>query len=55
MRRRLFADVGRQLVTDIPTIMLYVWKGGYASNKTVVGFHPPLLTPFDDMMGVDVK
>ena len=38
-----------------PTIMLYVWKGGYASNTHVTDFHPPLLTPFDDMMNVDVQ
>lgn len=54
-RRRLFAQVGRRLVADVPTIMLYVWKGGYAANKHVTGFHPPVLTPFDDMMQVDVR
>jgi peptide/nickel transport system substrate-binding protein len=54
-RRRLFNEVGQQLVRDVPTIMLYVWKGGYASNHDVSGFHPPVLTPFDDMMNVDVN
>ena len=54
-RRRLFGAVQQRLINDVPTIMLYVWKGGYASNKHVRGFHPPLLTPFDDMMGVDVQ
>ena len=54
-RRRLFADVGRQLVADIPTIMLYVWKGGYAGSTGITGYRPPLLTPFDDMMNVDVR
>jgi peptide/nickel transport system substrate-binding protein len=54
-RRRLFAQVQQQLITDIPTIMLYVWNGGYAHNRGVTGFAPPLLTPFDDMMNVDVK
>lgn len=54
-RRKLFAAVGRQLVADVPTIMLYVWKGGYASTQRLVDFHPPLLTPFDDMMAVDIR
>jgi ABC-type transport system substrate-binding protein len=54
-RRRLFSQVGRQLITDVPTIILYVWKGGYAVNRHVIGFVPPLLTPFDDMMNVDVQ
>jgi peptide/nickel transport system substrate-binding protein len=54
-RRRLFGQVQQQLIRDVPTIMLYVWKGGYAVNRDVTGFHPPLLTPFDDMMNVDVR
>jgi peptide/nickel transport system substrate-binding protein len=54
-RRRRFEGVQRELIADVPTIMLYVWKGGYAFNSGVTGFHPPLLTPFDDMLDVDVK
>ena len=54
-RRALFARVQRQIVADIPTIILYVWRGGYAWNQRVVGFHPPIITPFDDMMNVDVR
>jgi peptide/nickel transport system substrate-binding protein len=55
LRRRLFGRVQRQIVDDVPTIMLYVWNGGYAQNHAVSGFHPPVLTPFDDMMNVDVQ
>jgi peptide/nickel transport system substrate-binding protein len=54
-RIKRFDEVQAQINTDIPTIILYVWKGGYAWNKAVSGFDPPILTPFDDMMNVDVK
>lgn len=54
-RRRLFARVQAQISTDVPTVVLYVWRGGYAWNHHVRGFAPPLITPFDDMLGVDVR
>ncbi len=54
-RRKLFGRVQAQIVADVPTIMLYVWRGGYAWNRDVRGFDPPLITPFDDMLGVDVR
>jgi ABC-type transport system substrate-binding protein len=53
-RRRAFARVQAQIVSDVPTIILYVWRGGYAWNRNVRGFDPPLITPFDDMLGVDI-
>jgi len=55
VRRRLFARVQAQMVADVPTIMLYVWRGGYAWNHHVRAFNPPLITPFDDMQNVDVR
>ena len=54
-RERLFGRVQRQIVADTPTIVLFVWKGGYAWNRRVTGFNPPILTTFDDMMNVDVR
>jgi peptide/nickel transport system substrate-binding protein len=54
-RRRLFANVQAHIIADAPTIVLFVWKGGYAWNRRVTGFDPPILTPFDDMMNVDVR
>jgi len=54
-RRRLFAKVQNRIIADAPTIVLFVWKGGYAWNRRVTGFDPPLLTPFDDMMNVDIR
>ena len=55
LRRKLFAKVQQKIVADVPTIMLYVWRGGYAYNAHVRNFQPPILTPFDDMMNVDVE
>ena len=54
-RRALFARVQKIIVDDVPSIILYVWRGGYAWNNRVTGFNPPLITPFDDMMNVDAK
>ncbi len=52
-RRHRFARVQQLLIHDVPTVILYVWRGGYAWNKRVSGYDPPLITPFDDMMNVD--
>ncbi len=43
------------MIADVPTIILYVWRGGYAWNHHVRAFNPPLITPFDDMLDVDVR
>jgi ABC-type transport system substrate-binding protein len=55
LRRKLFAKVQQKIVADVPTIILYVWRGGYAYNRHVRNLQPPILTPFDDMMNVDVE
>ena len=54
-RRRAFLRAERRIVAIMPTVNLYVWKGGYAWNRRVTGFDPPVLTPFDDMMAVDAR
>jgi len=43
-----------QIVKDAPTIVLYVLKDGYAYNTDLTGFHPNQVTPFDDMLNVDI-
>ena len=43
-----------QIVKDVPTIVLYVLKDGYAYNTDLTGFHPNQVTPFDDMLNVDI-
>lgn len=54
-RRRLFAQAQTRFVADTPSIVLYVWRGGYAWNRHVHDYDPPLLTPFDAMQDVDVR
>jgi peptide/nickel transport system substrate-binding protein len=54
-RRRLFTRLQAQINRDLPTLILYVWKGTTASNAAVSGYRGSPLTPFDDMMDVDVK
>ncbi|BDE08037.1 hypothetical protein WPS_33130 [Vulcanimicrobium alpinum] len=54
-RKALLARYQQRLNDDAPTIMLFAWKGGTAANVRVTGFDPPILTPFDDMMGVDAR
>jgi len=43
-----------QIVKDVPTVVLYVLKDGYAYNTDLTGYHPNGVTPFDDMMNVDI-
>lgn len=54
-QKRLFARAQRFMIGQAVSNVLYVWKGGFAENKRVSGFNPPPLTPFDDMMDVDVQ
>lgn len=44
-----------QIVKDVPTIVLYVLKDGYSYNKDLKGFNPNQVSPFDDMMNVDIQ
>ena len=43
-----------QLVKDVPEIVLYSVSDIYVYNKDLKGFHPNSVTPFDDMMNVDI-
>jgi peptide/nickel transport system substrate-binding protein len=54
-RRRLFARLQTQLERDLPTLILYVWNGTTAYNAHLSGYHGSSLTPFDDMMNVDIQ
>jgi peptide/nickel transport system substrate-binding protein len=53
-RRALLGQLRTAIIEEEPTIILYVWKGGFAWRNGVTGYDPPILTPFDDMMNVDV-
>jgi peptide/nickel transport system substrate-binding protein len=53
-RRRLAADIARIIDADVPTIVMYIRDGMFAYNTDVTGWHPNQISPFDDMMNVDV-
>jgi peptide/nickel transport system substrate-binding protein len=43
-----------QLAKDLPEVVLWSVQTLYVYNKDLKGFHPNGLTPFDDMMNVDI-
>lgn len=43
-----------QLAKDLPEIVLYTVSDIYVYNKDLKDFHPNSVTPFDDMMNVDI-
>jgi peptide/nickel transport system substrate-binding protein len=43
-----------QLAKDLPQVVLYTVTDLYVYNKDLKGFHPNSVTPFDDMMNVDI-
>ncbi|GAC1652384.1 MAG: peptide ABC transporter substrate-binding protein [Vulcanimicrobiaceae bacterium] len=44
-----------QIARDVPTIVLYVLKDGFSYNRDLTGFSPNQVSPFDDMMNVDIQ
>jgi peptide/nickel transport system substrate-binding protein len=54
-RRRLFGQLQTVIDGDLPTLILYVWKGASAWNAHLTGYRGSPLTPFDDMMNVDIR
>jgi peptide/nickel transport system substrate-binding protein len=46
--------VQRQIAGDVPTIVLNFREDMYAFNDDLRNFHPNAVTPFDDMMNVDI-
>jgi peptide/nickel transport system substrate-binding protein len=53
-RNRDVEVVQRELVNDAPTIVVYIVEDIYAYNKDLKNFHPNAITPFDNMMDVDI-
>jgi len=43
-----------QIAKDVPTMVLYVLKDGYAYNADLKGYHPNEVSPFDGMLNVDI-
>jgi peptide/nickel transport system substrate-binding protein len=54
-QERILAEEAKIIQENVPTIVLYVWKQGMAYNKAVTGWNPPVWTPFDQMMNVDIR
>jgi len=46
--------VQQQLVSDRPTFVLNIGEDVFAMNSDLHGFHPNVVTAFDDMMNVDI-
>jgi peptide/nickel transport system substrate-binding protein len=44
----------RQIIADVPTIVLGVAKEGFAYNTNLKNYTPGNITNFDDMMNVDI-
>ena len=46
--------VQQELVKDAPTIVTAIGEDVYAYNSDLKNFHPSAITPFDNMMNVDI-
>jgi hypothetical protein len=42
------------LVKDTPTVITAIGEDVYAYNSDLKNFHPGAITPFDNMMDVDI-
>jgi peptide/nickel transport system substrate-binding protein len=47
-------DVNREFVKDVPMFVTSLREDIYASNSDLKNFHPNAITPFDNMMDVDI-
>lgn len=48
------AKIDRTVVDDVPIIVTLAREDIFAVNKDVKNFHPNAVSPFDDMMKVDI-
>ncbi len=53
-RGPILAAIQRQLIADVPDIVLWVREDIYAYNSDLTGWKPNSTTPFDDMLNVDI-
>ncbi|GAC1316423.1 MAG: hypothetical protein NVSMB21_26300 [Vulcanimicrobiaceae bacterium] len=53
-RQRYAALVQRAIARDVPIVVTSVNEDVYAFNADLTGFRPNQLSPFDDMLAVDI-
>jgi peptide/nickel transport system substrate-binding protein len=53
-RRPILAAIQRQIIADVPEIVLWIREDIFAYNSDLTGWHPNNITPFDDILGVDI-
>jgi len=53
-RKRDNATIQRELIRDVPTIVMTINEDLYAENAGLVNFHPNNVSLFDDFMNVDI-
>lgn len=54
LQKSLAAIVQRQVVADVPTIVTSFREDIFAFNDDLQNFHPNAVTPFDNIMNVDI-
>jgi peptide/nickel transport system substrate-binding protein len=53
--QKQYSDIAQEAIAqDVPTIVTAVAEDIYAYNADLTGFHPNQVSPFDDMMNVDI-
>ena len=53
-RKPIVAEVQRRIVADVATIVLAIDDDIYAQNSDLHAFHPNAVSPFDEMLEVDI-
>jgi peptide/nickel transport system substrate-binding protein len=53
-KRPILAAIQKQMVEDVPTIVMWIREDIFTYNTDLTGWHPNNITPFDDMLNVDI-
>jgi peptide/nickel transport system substrate-binding protein len=53
-RKPILTAIQKQIIADVPEIVMWVTEDIYTYNRDLTGWHPNSTTPFDDMLGVDI-
>ncbi|HTW85323.1 MAG TPA: peptide ABC transporter substrate-binding protein [Candidatus Sulfotelmatobacter sp.] len=53
--RQKYADIVQEhIANDVPTVIMWIGEDIYGYNSDLKNFHPNQVSPFDDMMNVDI-